>query len=416
MHKIFKVKERQPSKPIAASIDRFLSWLDKVGIPSYDPYDIWGTKYGLWARRIYYKKGKIGLPLVAPILLIDLIFPAARKLFAKKQRYATADAQLILGFLNLHETRGDVSFLKRAISLADEMLEYSIPGYKGHCWGYPFDWQNNKALWRKNTPYITCTPYCYEAYVKLFEITKEDRYLEIARSIARFVREDLKDTPYSDDAVAGSYSPIDNSMIPNASAYRAFVLIDAGHRFKIEDYTLTGIKNLNFLLQCQNDDGSWLYGLDTPADNFIDHFHTCFVLKNLLKLNRTLNREDIRKSIGKGYDYYREFLFTEDDLPKFFAKEPRTQFAKLEMYNFAEAITLGCLIKDEQTEAFTHAQSLSAYLTNKHQLKAGYFSTRTYALGFRHTFPFLRWPQAQIFLSLTNLELAKISEPKTKGD
>jgi hypothetical protein len=38
-----------------------------------------------------------------------------------------------------------------------------------------------------------------------------------------------------------------------------------------------------------------------------------------------------------------------------------------------------------------------------YQLPDGHFVTRTFRWGLRHTTPFLRWPQAQLFLSLTNV-------------
>src|ERR1044072_7954644 len=56
---------------VSEGIRRFEALLEKNGYESYDPYDIWGTRYGLFARRIYYEKGKLGLPLNAPILAMD---------------------------------------------------------------------------------------------------------------------------------------------------------------------------------------------------------------------------------------------------------------------------------------------------------------------------------------------------------
>ena len=54
---------------LEAACASFLAWLDRAG---YDPYDIWGTRYGLWARKVYYAKGKLGVPLVAPLVAVDL--------------------------------------------------------------------------------------------------------------------------------------------------------------------------------------------------------------------------------------------------------------------------------------------------------------------------------------------------------
>jgi hypothetical protein len=388
------------------SIRRFDAWLEKNGYESYDPYDFWGTKYGLFSRRVYYKRGILGLPLIAPILFMEMAFPAARALFVRKERFATADGQLILAFLNLHRATGEKKFLEKAIRLGDELLEYSVPGYSGKCWGYPFDWEHNGGLWLKNTPYITCTPYCFEAFISLYDATRQERYAEIARSIAKFVYTDLKDTPAGKDATAGSYSPIDETKVVNASAYRAWVLFEAGARFNLPEYTAKAQQNLNFILQSQRDDGAWLYAFDAPGEDFIDHFHTCFVLKNLFKINLRLKNPAITNAIKKGCDFYRKELFYADGLPKGFAKQPRTQIVKLEMYNFAEAITLGTLLRDSIPEAFAHAQQLATILCKRYQLADGHFVTRVYRWGFTHSFPFLRWPQAQLFYSLTNLFLA----------
>ena len=225
---------------LSTACARFLGWLDRVGYESYDPYDIWGTRYGLWSRKMYYAKGKLGVPLVAPLVAMDLLCPSLRRLFVRKERFATCDAQLLLAFLNLYQVSGGEKFLARAVALGGEIMGYAIPGYRGPCWGYPFDWQNNKdAVWPKNTPYITCTPYCYEAYIGLLEATGDAKYHELVAGIAEFVHGDLKDIPTGPDSAAGSYSPFDNRQVVNATAYRAYVLADAGKRFGRQDYLET---------------------------------------------------------------------------------------------------------------------------------------------------------------------------------
>jgi len=468
----------QPStlnSQLCHSISSFIRWLDRIGCESYDPYDLWGTRYGLFARRLYYQKNPFGLPLIAPIVAIETLCPSLRHFFVRKQRFATADAQLLLAFLNLHalggtgdspvpagvspggssqpstlnsqpstlsplrldrgEGKGEVSIpasesgstgdspvpagdspggssqlstlnsqhLRRARDLASDLLKISIPGYSGRCWGYPFDWQNNRGLWKRNTPFITSTPYCYEAFAKLSDATGEAKYLEVAESAARFVFRDLNDTSVGPESAAASYGPLDNTYVINASAYRAFVLFDAARRFGTVEYEKKAQANLNFILESQRPDGSWLYALNSPAEAFIDHFHTCFVLKNLFKINRYLNSERVDQSLQKGYAWYRRKLFDQDGIPKSFAVQPRTQLVRLEMYNFAEAITLGALLRDHIPEAFSEAQRLAALLIDRYQLADGHFVTRIFLGGLRHTFPFLRWPQAQLFYALTNL-------------
>ncbi len=388
---------------LKSSCARFLGWLDQVGYESYDPYDIWGTRYGLWSRKVYYAKGKLGIPLVAPLVAIDILCPSLRTLFVKKDRFATCDAQLLLAFLNLHQLTGEAKLLDRAVALGEEIMDYSIPGFRGPCWGYPFDWQNNKdEVWPKNTPYITCTPYCYEAYLGLFQATGDPKYQNWVAEIAEFIHGDLKDLPTGPDSAAGSYSPFDQRQVVNATAYRAYVLADAGKRFGRADYLEASRRNLNFVLQSQADDGSWLYAMNEKK-SYIDNFHTCFNLKNLFKIHQIEPDERIEASIRRGFSYYREHLIDADGNPKPFAVKPRLQLAKLEMYDFAEGITLGTLIEGMIPEAGMLARSLADKLIQEHQLPAGHFVTRVFRGGFRHHFPFLRWSQAQLFYALTNL-------------
>ena len=396
------------------SCSRFLVWLDRAGYASYDPYDIWGTRYGLWSRKVYYAKGGLGIPLVAPLVAIDLLCPSLRTLFVKKDRFATCDAQLLLAFLNLHQITGEAKYLDRAVALGEEIIGYSIPGFRGPCWGYPFDWQNNKnEVWPKNTPYITCTPYCYEAYLGLLQTTGNPKYQGWVAEIAEFVHGDLKDIPTGPDSAAGSYSPFDHRQVVNATAYRAYLLADAGKRFGRNDYLVASRRNLNFVLESQADDGSWLYAMNEKT-SYIDNFHTCFNLKNLFKIHQIEPDERIEASIRRGFTYYREHLIDADGNPKPFAVKPRLQLAKLEMYDFAEGITLGTLIEDLIPEAGVLARSLAEKLIQEHQLSAGHFVTRVFRGGFRHRFPFLRWSQAQMFYALTNV--LKANDGRTARD
>jgi hypothetical protein len=428
-------------------VSRFVAWLDTTNYESHDPYDIWGTGFGRFARRRYYEKHPLGTLLTAPLILMEALSPFMRSLVVGKKRFATADAQLVLAFLNMAEINSkkastckmgmrkvpstgadDVfadledrspnsesssrrnwglfssnSWIDRAKHLADRLLSYSINGYSGHCWGYPFDWQSVNGIIRRNTPLITATPYCFEAFLGLYNATGEGRYLEIARSIFEFVSKDLNDTPVGADSTAASYTPHDRSKVVNASAYRAFVLCEGAYQFGLREPECNAMRNINFILQTQREDGSWLYAVDNPGEAFIDHFHTCFVLKNLFKINRRMADSKIDRAIKRGYAYYRENLFQHDGLPKTYSIEPRLQVVRLEMYNFAEAITLGVLLRWLEPDAFSISHRLAAALRSHFQLEKGFFVTRVYIGGIKHTMPYLRWPQAQLFYAVTNL-------------
>jgi len=138
-----------------------------------------------------------------------------------------------------------------------------------------------------------------------------------------------------------------------------------------------------------------------PAQDGPEHLLT-------FHLVRELQSPDVREAIHRGYEWYRKALFDEQDNPKSFAIAPRLQIVRLEMYNIAEAISLGVLLKDEIPQALALAETLAARLIRYYGLPAGYWVTRVYLGGIKHTVPFLRWPQSQLFLALTNLLVAAL--------
>jgi hypothetical protein len=159
-----------------------------------------------------------------------------------------------------------------------------------------------RGLLESGIPLITSTPYCLEAYVELYNITKDKKYKEIILKIYNFCKNDLNLNKYN-EYITSSYSTEDNSVIVNASAYRAYCLILGGYFFKDEDGIKIGKELIDFVIGVQNPDGSWYYGFDHSNDQFIDNFHTCFVLKNLIKANLYIKNLKIEKSIEKGIKY-----------------------------------------------------------------------------------------------------------------
>ncbi len=398
--------------PLLASIRAFNTWLSETGYASYDPYDIWGTRFGLFSRRLYYKRNPFGLPLIAPLVAMDLLWPSLRNnLSAKTLRHRRRPTHPRLSQPPPPDAGRRLPGKSPTIRLGPlgdqhRRLQRTLLGLPIRLAEQP------RPVEERTHPTSPPRPIATKPSWRCTSTTGESHYLDIAASIAQFVSEDLNDTPTGKDAAAASYSPLDDTQVINASAYRAYVLFDAAARFDSAEYRSKAERNLNFILNSQRQDGSWLYALQASGEAFIDHFHTCFVLKNLWKIHTIHPRKEIKKAVQRGYDYYRAALFHSDDSPRHFAIPPRFEIVRLEMYDFAEAITLGVLLRDLIPEAFTLAQALADQVIQKYQLPDGHFVTRVFKGGIRHTFPFLRWPQAQMFYALTNLLSQEIRNSK----
>jgi len=49
---------------IEHSIDRFLHWLNDYGFYSYDQFDLWASKVGIFSKKMFYKSKILAVPLV----------------------------------------------------------------------------------------------------------------------------------------------------------------------------------------------------------------------------------------------------------------------------------------------------------------------------------------------------------------
>src|SRR5207249_6114843 len=118
-----------------------------------------------------------------------------------------------------------------------------------------------------------------------------------------------RDFPFSDKASSCGYSPDDTrGGVVNAAAYRAFMLTSASRVFDREEYWKIAERNLAFVLESQNADGSWPYAMDGARD-FVDHFHTCFVMKALAKIHTLTGDAACFNALTRGAKFYLENLF-----------------------------------------------------------------------------------------------------------
>jgi hypothetical protein len=116
----------------------------------------------------------------------------------------------------------------------------------------------------------------------------------------------------------------------------------------------------------QQEDGSWNYYADNDAGNFIDCFHSCFVVKNLYEV-QTLIPELIPLTndvICKGWKFIQHSLYdTERGLCRRFIKKHINDPYNWDLYDQAEY--LGLLVKFGEIEhALQFEESVIKYFSN----------------------------------------------------
>jgi hypothetical protein len=398
---------------VAHVLSDFTQWLAHYGELSRDHQTFFAGTTGRVAKRLYYNHKLLGTAAVAPMIFLEAFVPSARRFFHHPTRFPIADAHYAMGFSFLYQTTGDPSQLENAIHFLTELQKSCCHQFKEYCWGYPFDWVTRNGVLKKQTPLITTTPYCYEAFLQVMELLKRDNsqlstlnaqrstlndYTPVLASIARHTSNDIKDFPVSKKASSCSYTPYDSGGVINAAAYRAFLLTSASRFFSNDNYWKIAERNLNFVLENQNPDGSWFYAVDGVRD-FVDHFHTCFVMKALAKIHALTSHTATLEALRKGVRYYLDNLFDTDGLPKPFSRAPRLTVYKRELYDCAECINLCLLLRDRFPELETTLGNVVEHILKDWVKPDGSFRSRRLHLGWDNV-PMHRWGQAQMFRSL----------------
>jgi hypothetical protein len=377
----------------------FVDWLEVFGETSYDHQSFFAGQIGRAAKRLYYKNKGLGTLAVSPMILCEAFVPSARSLFWKRQRFPIADAHYASAFAFLAAAFRRERDYQAAVHFLEALIQTRSPGYENYSWGYPFDWVTIRGTIPAGTPLITTVPYVYEAFRQVQELDGNRRWLDIMESIAEHAHRDYEDYPTSPDAATCSYMPkADLRGVINASAYRAFLLTRADADFHRTTFTDTAIRNLNFVLDSQNPDGSWYYSTDGQRD-FVDHFHTCFVLKALAKIERIAPTARLASAIDRGLRYYVEHLFDSAGLPEPFSRAPRLTVYRRELYDYAECINVALLLRRRSERLDMILGLVLEDLLSRWRRRDGSFRARQLLVGWDNV-PMHRWAQAQMFRSL----------------
>ena len=292
---------------------------------------------------------------------------------------------------------------RRAVHFLEVLQETRCQGYEDYCWGYPFDWQTRSGVMAEGTPLITTVPYVYEASHKFMQLTKTESGCAIMRSIAEHAFKSYRDVETGPDAASCGYTPApdDPAGVVNASAYRAFLLTKAGIELSEPKYLEAARRNRNFVIASQNQDGSWYYSIDGERD-FVDHFHTCFVMKALAKIEQLTGSPECHNAIERGVRYYVQNLVDATGLPVPFSKRPRMTVYRRELYDYAECINLGILLDGRFPEMDQILSNVVAEVLGRWRKRDGSFRARQLLVGWDNV-PMHRWAQSQMFRSLSFL-------------
>lgn len=263
--------------------------------------------------------------------------------------------------------------------------------------GYNFDWQSRAFYAPKGTPTIVPTAFAARAFVEAHKILGDDADLQFAVEICRFIVSDLK-RPHEDaETVCFSYTPLDRSLIFNASLLAGETLATVGKLTRNDEFVELGGKSALYVIGNQQPNGSWAYG-PKLRHAWVDNFHTAFILLSLKRVGEAVPDLDVAESIRRGFDFWTENFFLADGTPKYYD----TETYPVDIHSAAAAIAVLAESRGVDDRALPLAEKVAEWTVEHMRDSEGYFYYQK-RNGETVKTPFIRWGQAWMAYALAKL-------------
>ncbi len=266
-------------------------------------------------------------------------------------------------------------------------------------WGYNFDWQSRAFFAPCGTPTIVPTAFAAFAFLEAYDVLGNEEYLEVAKDVCVFIT-DVLNRPFEDEnELCFSYTPLDRSIIFNASLLAGEVLARTGKSTGREDYLNLAAKTARFVISRQQKNGSWAYG-SKLRHAWVDNFHTAYIIGSLsgMKSLSSLDGSGLRTAIRSGTDFWLDNFFLEDGVPKYYDQKTYP----IDIHSAAAAIVVLSQIGRDDGRCLKLAEKVAGWVTENMLSENGNFYYQKNKF-YSNRIEYMRWSNAWMAFALARL-------------
>jgi hypothetical protein len=384
-----ELNRKQAMQIILPSIEKVRRWVEEHDYKGYEPFDGLSS----WAR-----------PLAFGTILGDRLLMQAirqcpinlRPLMGVTPKDSTKGrGYMAWGYLILHRTTGHPDYLDKAVHCLEWLDQHKSPRFKHHAWSNHFDFSSRGGRYTKDDPIIVWTSLIGQAYLEAFEITGENRWLEIADSVCGWIMALPRERTSRGECI--SYLADVQSSIHNSNMLGAAMLARTARRTGNHEYFKVARSAMEYSCSRQLPDGSWWYGEDLRY-HWFDNFHTGYNLDCLSGYIKSSGDEQWRGNLQRGLEFFKENFFEPDGCPKYY----HNRKYPVDSQCAAQAIDTLALFADEDPSCLDLSLKVARWTISNMQHPDGHFFYRQYPMMKAKT-PMLHWGQATTFKGLAAL-------------
>jgi rhamnogalacturonyl hydrolase YesR len=387
---------------LSQSLRAVRSWVEAHNFKGYDPAD--GNASILHPLTF----GNVFLQRVLQQVVLRSPWNIRPLLGVPALESAPARGYMAAGYLALYRHSKSVEDRERAIECLDWLTNNKSPGYSDFAWGNQFNYATRTGKRPRLEPIIVWSALNGQAFVDAYEILDEEKYLEVARSVCRWITQLQREKTESGSCL--SYVAYKQVSIHNSNMLGAALLARVGtidHNSEFLDLARDAMRYSSTRIQ---PDGSWLYG-EHPKYHWIDNFHTGYNIDCLKQYIDTTGESEFQKVLEQGLAYFKAHFFEADGCPKYFhnAKYP------IDIQSSAQAIETLVHVSDIDPESLPLARRVADWTITNMQAPDGHFYYRD--LGWtKVTTPMIHWGQATMFKALVELHHTLLREDNSSRE
>jgi hypothetical protein len=383
---------------------KLFAYCEAAGFAGHDPFDGLNSRifqatplrYSRVARLAFLQAVKRSpVDPRAALLVPNGVNPKALALFA-------------LAELSRFRETSESMHAANARDLLERLTALSIRGKTNDgsettAFGYNFDWQSRVFFAPKGTPAIVPTALGSQAFIEAYDAFGDEKFLNAADEIARFILNDLGRIGETNDEVCFSYTPVDRTVIFNASLLAGEALARAGAATGNTEYLEMAAKTVRFVIRRQNPSGAWVYG-ENAEQAWVDNFHTAYVLLSLYRISSEIEelRIETYDAINNGAGFWLKSFFLDDGTPKYYNNE----VYPIDIHSAAVAIAALAELRNLDERMLPLANQVAEWTCANMLDEDGYFYYQMRKSSVVKT-PFMRWGQAWMAYALARLIEAK---------
>jgi len=343
------------------------------------------------------------LRLIYTQFVKEIPFHIRPLLRVKKSKNPKGIALFARAYFFLYQKTSDPAFLRKGESLIHWLLENPSPGQNHLCWGYNFIWQNTIFLQNMFEPNTVVSVFVGEALIHAYRITKNEKYLTAACSVADFILKDLPVLYDAKDEVAIAYvkKKVDAIVLNNQILAGAF-LVKVWKHTKEDHLLEMAVKLMNFTVNRATDYYAWYYTY--PKEKSLishDNYHTGGILDGLIEYFEETGDDRYMKVYWKGLEYYQNNLFELNGAPRWMDNKK----FPFDIHGSAQGIITFKKTAEYESKYLDQANIITNWAVNNLYRKERHDFIYRQGRWFKWNYSLMRWCNAWMSKALAELIL-----------